>query len=225
MRSFILIQTFLLCLSTFGKLSAYTVPGFFAQYALWLYSFFSYRELRVLSAVLLAVSALLTGFLLIVSGVRLFRFLFFPIKEDFQFALECALRLPLHGAQALLILFQGRHLIKGRDEFSGPALFQKCVYILFVHDFAYAAVLASESTGLAALALTQFVTHAMLLRFRVKYLVVFRVIFGALLLQHVAVMWALWDSEFVRVFTAVNFVATSMYMVISMRIERGKSKQ
>ena len=107
MRTLSVVQLVLLCVSiSFGTsrenfipLWQICLPSFVTQVALVYYSFFKFKTLRVVCMGFMGISLLCSVFLALVSFLRFSRFVFFPVKEDILFALECLARFPLEFLQ------------------------------------------------------------------------------------------------------------------------------
>lgn len=168
MRTLCVVQFLLLCLSiSFGvsredilPLWRVCLPSLVTQTLLFYYSFFKFRTLRAVCMCLMGISLLCSSFLFLVAFVRLWRFVFFPIKEDFTFALECLARLPLEGIQLVALFLQFTEIRKPTDP---PRflehLFLDAAFIFFVQDFVYGVFLAYYGELYWFLGFTHFGVH------------------------------------------------------------------
>lgn len=219
MQSLILCQAVLACFSLFGRLWYFSVPSFVAQVILWFYSFFPMTYLRVAGAGVLAVSFICCSFVLIVSFTRASRFVFYPIKEDFNFFIECFLQIPLQALQVCVCVLEGRFLLKGVAR-QQTNITKQAVYIMFFHDFAYTAALSYKGWVLVPFSFTQFFTHTILYKMNKSNERLFRRLFYALMIQHLLIGIIYWDDMYVRALSFINLVATAMYLMESLETSR-----
>lgn len=218
MRTFVCIQLFLLCVSvSFGveredflPLWMFAFPCLLAQFSLWFYSFFKFRWLWYVSVGLLSLAFFSAAVLFLVVFVRSWRFFFFPLKEEFDFALECFARIPLTGLQLGVMTLQTEELRTPGTADYIRVLYANMIFGLFFHDFAYAFVLGSYGGWYVLLGFTQFVTHVamgFLVRGVEKPVVYpFMVLWTALLAQHVLTSIWLYGTSWYTVVLGMNVV-------------------
>jgi len=225
MKTFVFINIVLAVLSfSLGSLYAYHLPNLAAQVILFIWNVFPYERLRQASGLLLGVAAVSSGFCTIIAFVRAWRYIFFPVKEHFNFFLQCCGLLPLLIIQLVFYLYQYRGLSTTRKVQYQRGLFSSAIYFLFIHDFIYAALfIYSASSFYKIFGYTQFVVHSAMMiineenvRFVAKF---FSFAWAALLVQHVFVLTQYFasidpfNSSFVLVLTAVYIVADVLYLL------------
>lgn len=219
MRTFVCVQLFLLCVSvSFGvervdfiPLWMFAFPCLAAQFSLWFFSFFKFEWLWYASLGLLSLAFFSAGVLFLVAFVRMWRFFFFPQKEELEFALECLARIPLQGLQLGVMLLQSGELrLKLRPPKYIGVLYANMIFVLFFHDFVYAWVLGAYGGWYVVLGLTQFLTHVAM-GFLVRgvdkpMLYPFMLLWTALLVQHVLTSWALYGTDWYTLVLGMNVV-------------------
>lgn len=219
MRTFVCIQLFLLCVSvSFGveredfiPLWMFAFPCLAAQFSLWFFSFFKFDWLWYASVGLLSLGFFSAGVLFLVSFVRTWRFFFFPLKEEFSFALECFARIPLQGLQLGVMTLQTEEL---RAERRAPryigVLYANMIFGLFFHDFAYAFVLGSYGGWYVVWGFTQFLAHVAM-GFLVRgvddpVMYPFMVLWSLLFVQHVLTSIWLYGTSWYTMVLGMNVV-------------------
>ena len=226
MRTFVCIQIFLVLVSiSFGvtrddflPLWTLTLPSLGAQTCLWFFTFFNFRFLWYGSIGLLSVSFVAAAFVLMLTFVRTWRYFYFPVKEDLDFALECLVRIPLQGLQLGVMLLQASNL---RDPLRPPrfirVLFGNMVIGLFFHDFLYAWVLGVYGGWYAFFGFTHFLMHVAMATIVTNLVpatvTIFMFVWVALLVQHVWISILLFDDAFVLGMNAVYIVALILYLM------------
>lgn len=219
MRTFVCIQLFLLCVSvSFGveradfiPLWMFAFPCLLAQFSLWFFSFFKFRWLWYVSVGSLCLAFFSAALLFMIVFVRTWRFFFFPLKEEFDFALECFLRIPLQGLQLGVMTLQTEEL---RAKLSPVryirVLYGNMIFVLFFHDFLYAFVLGSYGGWYVLLGFTHFMAHV-LMGFLVRgvekpMIYPFMILWTALLLQHVITSISLYGTSLYTLVLGMNVV-------------------
>jgi len=225
MKTFCFIQIFLAVLSfSLGSLYPYHLPNLGAQVLLFIYNVFPYQRLKQVAGLALGVAALSSGFCSLIAFIRAWRYIFFPVKENLSFFLQCLGLLPLLVIQLVFYLYQYRALSQKRRVRYQPGLFSSAIYFLFVHDFVYASLFVySASSFYAVFGYTQFICHSAMMvinndnvRTVTKF---FSLIWAALLVQHGFTLSqyfagiAPFDSDFVLVLTGVYVVADVLYLL------------
>ena len=225
MKTFVFIQIVLAVLSfSLGSLYAYHLPNLGAQIILFVWNVFPYERLRQVCALALGLAAVSSGFCTIITFVRAWRYIFFPVKEHLNFFLQCLGLLPLLLIQIIFYLFQYRQLSEKRQVRYQPRLFSAAIYFMFIHDFIYAALFIYSASSLYTIfGYTQFVVHSAMLiinennvRSVAKF---FSLAWAALIVQHVFVLSQYFagiepfDSSFVLIFTGVYIVANVLYLL------------
>lgn len=225
MKTFCFIQIFLAVLSfSLGSLYAYHLPNLGAQVLLFIYNVFPYERLKQVAGLALGVAALSSGFCTLIAFIRAWRYIFFPVKENLSFFLQCLGLLPLLIVQLVFYLYQYRALSTTRRVRYQPGLFSSAIYFLFVHDFVYASLfIYSGSSFYTVFGYTQFITHSamMIITGRNVHTVAkfFSIVWAALLVQHGFTLSqyfagiAPFDSDFVLVLTGVYVVADVLYLL------------
>ena len=225
MKTFCFIQIFLAVLSfSLGTLYLYHLPNLAAQLLLFIYNVFPYERLKQVAGLALGVAALSSGFCTLIAFIRAWRYIFFPVKENLSFFLQCLGLLPLLVIQIVFYLYQYRALSQKRRVRYQPGLFSSAIYFLFVHDFVYASLFVySASSIYTVFGYTQFICHSAMMvitgdnvRTVTKF---FALIWAALLVQHGFTLSqyfagiAPFDSDFVLVLTGVYIVADVLYLL------------
>lgn len=223
MRTLSVVQLILLCVSiSFGTsrenfipLWQICLPSFVTQVALIYYSFFKFKTLRVVCMGFMGISLLCSVFLALVSFLRFSRFVFFPVKEDILFALECLARFPLEFLQLVVLALQFTEIRKLPE----PATFLEHLYldatfIFFVQDFVYGVFLAYYGELYWILGFTHFGVHvAQIALYKVDAykLVIFMGLWGFLAVQHAWTLVLFYDDQFVRGFVGVYLLLLALY--------------
>jgi len=225
MQTFVFINITLAVLSfSLGSLYAYHLPNLAAQVILFIYNVFPYERLRQVSGLALGLATVSSGFCTIIAFVRAWRYIFFPVKENFSFFLQCCGLLPLLVIQLVFFLYQYRALSEKRKLEYQPGLFSSAIYFLFIHDFIYAALfIYSASSFYKIFGYSQFVVHSCMMiitednvRSVAKF---FSLAWAALLVQHVFVLTQYFASiepfntSFVLVLTGVYVIANVLYLL------------
>ena len=226
MRTFVCIQIFLVLVSiSFGvtrddflPLWTLTLPSLGAQACLWFFTFFNFRFLWYGSIGFLGVSFVAAAFVLMLTFVRTWRYFFFPVKEELDFALECLVRIPLQGLQLGVMLLQASNL---RDPLRPPqfirVLFGNMITGLFFHDFIYAWVLGAYGGWYSFFGFTHFMVHVAMATIVTNLVpVTLRIFMGvwvALIVQHVWTGILLIDNTFVVGMNTVYIVSLIMYLM------------
>ena len=226
MRTFVCMQIFLIMVSiSFGvtrddflPLWTLSVPSLGAQAFLWFFTFYNFRFLWYGSIGFLSVSFVASAFVLMLTFVRTWRYFYFPVKEELDFALECLVRIPLQLLQLGLMLLQASTL---REELRVPrfirVLFGNMVTGLFFHDFLYAWVLGAYGGWYVVLGFTHFLMHVAMATIVIDLVpatvTIFMFVWVALMVQHVWVAILLLDDSFVLGMNIVYIVALIMYLM------------
>ena len=165
-----------------------------------------------------------SGFCTLIAFIRAWRYIFFPVKENFSFFLQCCGLLPLLIIQLVFYLYQYRALSSTHRVRYQPGLFSSAIYFLFIHDFIYAGLfLYSASSFYTTFGYTQFVVHSAMMvinnenvRSVTKF---FSIVWAALLVQHVFVLSQYFanvepfNSDFVLILTGVYVIANLLYLL------------
>lgn len=230
MKTVVLLQALFASLAlTYADTWAYHVPVVCTQLLLWFYDSFPFNYLRLVSSVSLGVSVLTSSLLLLISFVRMWRYFFFPVKEQFAFAAECFANIPIVLAQLAFLFIQSKSLLEKKDVKYSKDLYRTTVYIMFFHDFVYAWILAPFGGEFVVFAFTQFVVHTLMIvledeaRLPDYQVLGFRVAWSYLIAQHLYVIVRKYDYTVVRGFTGVYIVVSLMYLTNSFLLPR-KSK-
>jgi len=225
MKTFVLIQIFFAVLSfSLGSLYPYHLPNLGAQILLFIFNVFPYKILKQVSGLALGVAAVSSGFCTLIAFIRAWRYIFFPVKENFSFFLQCCGLLPLLIIQLVFYLYQYRALSSTHRVRYQPGLFSSAIYFLFIHDFIYAGLfLYSASSFYTTFGYTQFVVHSAMMvinnenvRSVTKF---FSIVWAALLVQHVFVLSQYFanvepfNSDFVLILTGVYVIANLLYLL------------
>lgn len=236
MKTFCFIQIFLAVLSfSLGSLYPYHLPNLGAQVILFIWNVFPYERLKQVSGLALGVAALSSGFCLLIAFIRAWRYIFFPVKENFSFFLQCCGLLPLLVIQIIFYLYQYRGLSTKRQLKYQPGLYSSAIYFLFVHDFIYAGLfIYNASSFYTIFGYTQFIVHSAMMvinngtniRTVIKF---FSLVWAALLVQHGFVLSQYFagvepfDSSYILVLTSVYIVADILYLINAVQLyETGK---
>ncbi len=223
MRTLCVVQLLVLCLSiSFGTtreddllLWQICLPSFVTQAVLFYYSFFKFRTLRLVCMGLMGVSLLCSVFLFFLAFTRFWRFLFFPLKEDLLFALECLARIPLEGVQLVALFLQLTEIRKlPEPPRFNEHLFLDATFIFFVQDFVYGVFLAFYGEIYWILGFTHFGVHLAQIALKKAdgfKLVIFVGLWGALAFQHVYTLLMFYDDSFIRGFNAVYIMILLLY--------------
>lgn len=231
MKTIILIHFILSCIIlSYSTLMEYVVAGVVSQLLLWIYSFFPFKSLRVVSTVFTGLALLSHGMLLLISTVRAWRYFYFPVKEQLAFSLECLANIPIVIAQIVFLLQEAKVLLEEKPVRFYRHLYRNTLYIMFFHDFAYAWILAPFGGVYLIFAFTQFVVHTLMMSIGKDgvlppvRLTMFRVIWGYLTLQHIYVIFSLRDYMLVVGFTGVYLTVCVMYLINSF-LQSGRRKE
>lgn len=223
MRTLSVVHLILLCVSiSFGTsrenflpLWQICLPSFMTQVVLMYYSFFKFKTLRVVCMGFMGISLLCSSFLFFLAFTRFWRFVFFPLKEDFVFALECLARLPLESIQLVTLYLQFTEIRKLPSPVKfNPHLFLDATFIFFVQDFVYGVFLAYYGELYWILGFTHFGVHlaqVVLKKVDGFKLVIFMGLWGFLTVQHVWTLFLFYDDSFIRGFNAVYIFILLLY--------------
>jgi hypothetical protein len=163
----------------------------------------------------MGISLLCSVFLFLLSFLRFWRFVFFPIKEDFLFALECFGRIPLELLQLIVLFLQFTEIRKKAERVTFlKHLYMDATLIFFVQDFVYGVFLAYYGELYWALGFSHFAVHVMqaaLYKVDEYKLVIFMSLWGALAVQHVWTLVLFYDDQFVRGFNGVYLLLLALY--------------
>ena len=222
MKTLILIHFLLSCIIlTYSTLTEYVVAGVVAQIFLWIYSFFPFRGLRVVSLFFSSAALLSHVMLLLISAVRSYRYFFFPVKEQLTFSVECMGNVPLVLAQIVFLLQQMKVLLEEKRVRFLKHLYRNTLYIMFFHDFAYASILVPFGGFYIFCAFSQFVVHTLMMSIPASgiipatRLIAFRILWFGLCLQHTFVLIRLREYSIVLGFTGVYLTTCIMYLINS----------
>lgn len=215
-----LLQCLFICIVlSFSDFVDYHIVPLAAQLLLWFYSLFPFKLLRVAATGLLGLSVLCLGLLLVICTVRSWRYFFFPVKEQLMFTIQCVCTIPFVLAQLSFMFVQSKSLLEDIPPRFLPKLYKNTIYIMFFHDFVYAWALAPFGGIYILFAFTHFIVHTIMLALTEEttkpLLWVFRLLWGALLVQHSIVLWNLFEYTMVRGLTAVYMVTAVMYLTNS----------
>ena len=142
--------------------------------------------------------------------------MFFPLKEDFVFALECLARIPLEGVQLVALFLQLTEIRKLPEppKFN-EHLFLDATFIFFVQDFVYDVFIAyyGELYWFWVLVISACILRRLLEKADGFKLVIFMGLWGTLLAQHVYTLLLFYDDSFIRGFNAVYMLILLLYFV------------
>tara|TARA_B110000858_G_scaffold72322_1_gene83998 strand:+ start:91 stop:798 length:708 start_codon:yes stop_codon:yes gene_type:complete len=230
MLTFCFIQIFLAILSfSLGSLYPYHLPNLLAQILLFIWNVFPYERLKQVSGLALGVAAVSSGFCALIAFIRAWRYIFFPVKENLSFFLQCVALIPLLVIQLVFYLYQYRTLSAPRRLQYQTGLFSSAIYFLFIHDFLYASLfIYNASSFYVFFGYSQFVVHSAMMiinnqnaRTVTKF---FSLVWAALLVQHGFVLSQYFagtppfDSDFVLVLTGVYIVADVLYLLNAVQL-------
>lgn len=215
MITFVFTQLFLACISlSFGTLTVYHYANVVAQVGMLFHNLFPYVRIRYLAGGLLGLAALSSGLAWMISAVRTWRYIFFPTKEGASLFAECATNSIIVLVQLILMISQGKEIMKRGKVKYQKKLFTICVYILFFHDFVYAWLFTYSENMTRVFGYSQFIVHTLMLGLNKLNFELFQYVWVALIVQHVYVLWS-YDDMYVRLFTSVYIVADLIYLVNS----------
>lgn len=215
MITFVFTQLFLVCISlSFGTLTNYHYANVAVQVAMLFYNLFPYIRIRYLAGGLLGLAALSSGFAWMISAVRTWRYIFFPTKEGASLFAECVTNTFVVLIQLVLMIAQGKEIMKKGKVKYLEKLFTICVYILFFHDFVYAGLFTYSEDMLRVFGYSQFIVHTLMLGLNKINFEIFQYVWVALIVQHVYVIWS-YEGMYIRVFTAIYIIADLIYLVNS----------
>ena len=215
MITYVFTQLILVCVSlSFSTLTEYHYANIAAQVALLFYNLFPYVRIKYLAGGLLGSAVLSSGLAWIISAVRTWRYFYFPTKEGASLFVECATNTIVVLVQLVLMVTQGKDLVKNAKVKYVDKLFTICVYILFFHDFVYAGLFTYSEDMTRLFGYTQFIVHTLMLGLNKLNFEIFQYIWIALIVQHVYVLWS-YEDVMIRMFTMVYVVADLIYLVNS----------
>ena len=215
MITYVFTQLILVCVSlSFSTLTEYHYANISAQIALLFYNLFPYVRIKYLAGGLLGSAVLSSGLAWIISAVRTWRYFYFPTKEGASLFVECATNTIVVLVQLVLMVTQGKDLVKNAKVKYVDKLFTICVYILFFHDFVYAGLFTYSEDMTRLFGYTQFIVHTLMLGLNKLNFEIFQYIWIALIVQHVYVLWS-YEDVMIRMFTMVYVVADLIYLVNS----------
>lgn len=226
MRTICAVQIIFLCLSVsfgmerenFVPLWYICLPSFLAQAALLYYSFFKFSTWRYVCLGLMAVSLLCSFFLFFLCFVRFWRFVFFPIKEDFMFALECLARIPIQGIQLVALGLQFTEIRNLPQAVrSIKTLYVDAMFFFFVQDFVYSVFLSflSEGAIYTFMGVSHFAVHVA--QFSLQHpdkpkLVIFTLLWLGLIGQHTLTLIWFYDNEYIVGFNSAYLLILVIYL-------------
>lgn len=238
MKTFCFIQIFVAVLSfSLGSLYPYHLANLGAQIIFFIWSVFPYERLKQVAGLTLGVAAVSSGFCTLIAFIRAWRYVFFPVKENFSFFLQCCGLLPLLVVQLVFYLYQYRALTTNRRVQYQRGLFSSAIYFLFIHDFVYASLfIYTASSFYKIFGYTQFICHSAMMIINndnvhtvAKF---FSIVWAALLVQHGFTLSQYFagvepfDSSFVLVLTGVYIVANILYLLNAFQLyESGKQRE
>lgn len=216
MKTFVCVQLLLACISlSFNTLVYYHLANVGAQVFLLLHDVFPYKRIRYASMGILGLAFLSSGLAWLICAIRAWRYVFFPTKEGAHFFAECVVNVLSVLVQLIFMVFQAKELRGVRKVEFVPSLYTTCVYILFFHDFVYAALFIYSGGILMLFGYTQFIVHTLMLGLNTANVELFQYAWVALVVQHmVTVIWNL-DDRMILVFTGVYIVADILYLINS----------
>jgi hypothetical protein len=185
-----------------------------SQVVILFHNLFPYIRIRYLSAGLLGLAALSSGLAWMISAVRTWRYIYFPTKEGTAFFVECLTNSIVVLVQLVLMITQGKELMKKEKVKFKKEIFTTCVYTLFFHDFVYAGLFTYSEDATIIFGYSQFIVHTLMLGMNKLNIELFQYIWVALVVQHVYVLWS-YDDMYIRVFTAVYIIADLIYIINS----------
>lgn len=200
----------------FAPLWAFNIPSVVAQACLLYYAFFRFKRVLLVCYGALGASMICSVFLLFLTFVRTWRFIFFPIKEDLLFVLECVARFFLELIYFFFLVLQVSKIKIGEVKYDDQ-LFLSASIVLFFHDFAYAVPIAMQGEMYTWMGWTHFGVHVVmgavcgLTDMNGGYMMLFVLLWTALLAQHVFTTIMFIDDVFVLGFNAVYFFALLLY--------------
>jgi hypothetical protein len=215
MITLVFAQLFLVCISlSFTTLTMYHYANAAAQIAMLFHNIFPFKRIRYGASGLLGAAALCSGLAWMISAIRAWRYLFFPSKEGVSFFIECSVNIIVVLMQLVLMVAQGKEVMRKVKVTYLESLFKICVFVLFFHDFAYAAIFTDRTDALFVFGYSQFLVHTLMLGLNRLNIELFQYAWVGLIVQHVYIIWA-YEDMYVRMFTGVYIIADLLYIINS----------
>ena len=216
MKTFVILQILLAFISlSFPTLYYYHLANVGAQVCLLLFDVFPYKRIRYASMGVLGAAFLSSGLAWLICAVRAWRYVFFPTKEGAHFFAECVVNVLCILVQLIFMVFQAKELREARKVKFIPSLYKTCVYVLFFHDFLYAALFTYAGGFTRIFGYTQFVVHTVMLGLNETNVELFQYAWVALLVQHVFMCIEYMGDTMVVLATCIYIVADVLYLINS----------